>query len=398
MLKMNKVKILIIGNGFDLAHGLPTKYGHFLEFCEKVCIIYKSNHGYSVTNFEDDHLRGWDFNSELKSKLKCAYESIVRNSNPDKVHTGNPYLDELYYSINNNLWFELFLKAYRDKKLKGENWIDFESEIASVIYMVEQRHHEIINPQATNLFIDTPINNIIKELDLIIKKSKTAANLKDMKDYINQLSEDLDRITRALEIYLSVFINQIQTGYKELGLNFNAFNYVLSFNYTNTYERLYNACDTKYCYIHGKADKEHNTKTCNLVLGIDEYLNDEEKNRKLACLSFKKFYQRIYKGTDDSYFDWLKPKIDAYGQKIIYELHIFGHSLDITDKDILKRFILDKNVETYIYYYRENEYDKKEMANKIRNLIRIIGQDKLLKKTSGPDKTIKFIPQPVQIN
>lgn len=28
--------ILILGNGFDLAHGLPTKYSHFLDFCRIV--------------------------------------------------------------------------------------------------------------------------------------------------------------------------------------------------------------------------------------------------------------------------------------------------------------------------------------------------------------------------
>ena len=28
------MNILVIGNGFDLAHGLPTKYGNFLEFGE----------------------------------------------------------------------------------------------------------------------------------------------------------------------------------------------------------------------------------------------------------------------------------------------------------------------------------------------------------------------------
>lgn len=26
------MNILVIGNGFDLAHGLPTRYGDFLEF------------------------------------------------------------------------------------------------------------------------------------------------------------------------------------------------------------------------------------------------------------------------------------------------------------------------------------------------------------------------------
>lgn len=33
--------ILVLGNGFDLAHGLPTGYINFLEFCERVMPIYK---------------------------------------------------------------------------------------------------------------------------------------------------------------------------------------------------------------------------------------------------------------------------------------------------------------------------------------------------------------------
>ena len=30
------MNILIVGNGFDLAHGLPTKYGDFLKFVEVI--------------------------------------------------------------------------------------------------------------------------------------------------------------------------------------------------------------------------------------------------------------------------------------------------------------------------------------------------------------------------
>ncbi|ARE60646.1 hypothetical protein I5Q82_07320 [Acutalibacter muris] len=29
------LNILVIGNGFDLAHGLPTKYEHFLKYVEE---------------------------------------------------------------------------------------------------------------------------------------------------------------------------------------------------------------------------------------------------------------------------------------------------------------------------------------------------------------------------
>lgn len=28
-------RILLIGNGFDLAHGLPTSYSYFLDFCDR---------------------------------------------------------------------------------------------------------------------------------------------------------------------------------------------------------------------------------------------------------------------------------------------------------------------------------------------------------------------------
>jgi hypothetical protein len=34
-------RLAIIGNGFDLAHGLPTSYGHFID---DFGINFKSNH------------------------------------------------------------------------------------------------------------------------------------------------------------------------------------------------------------------------------------------------------------------------------------------------------------------------------------------------------------------
>lgn len=30
------MNILVIGNGFDLAHGLPTKYGDFLKWVKEI--------------------------------------------------------------------------------------------------------------------------------------------------------------------------------------------------------------------------------------------------------------------------------------------------------------------------------------------------------------------------
>ena len=35
--------ILVIGNGFDLAHGLPTGYEHFINFVRKNLELYSEN-------------------------------------------------------------------------------------------------------------------------------------------------------------------------------------------------------------------------------------------------------------------------------------------------------------------------------------------------------------------
>lgn len=34
------MEILLIGNGFDIEHKLPTTYKNFLDFCEKTRYIY----------------------------------------------------------------------------------------------------------------------------------------------------------------------------------------------------------------------------------------------------------------------------------------------------------------------------------------------------------------------
>lgn len=72
----------------------------------------------------------------------------------------------------------------------------------------------------------------------------------------------------------------------------------------------------------------------------------------------------------------------------IHNLYIFGHSLDITDKDILKSLILNNNVHTMIFYHNEETH-----AKQIANLVKVIGQDELIRRTGGSTKTIEFKQQ-----
>ena len=115
-----------------------------------------------------------------------------------------------------------------------------------------------------------------------------------------------------------------------------------------------------------------------MVLGIDEYLPEDRRAAEIDFIEFKKFYQRIYKGTGNEYKKWLlanEPKM----------LYIFGHSLDVTDGDLLREFLERDDVKTVVFYL-----DNKQRRQLITNLVKILGEDAVIEKTYGNNPSIVF--------
>lgn len=391
-------KILLIGNGFDLAHGLPTSYSYFLDFCDKVEKIFTFQHRLTEMVYKRKFLDDWNIDKSIKNKLLEWYKKSPTNH--------DELLIELNDNIRDNIWINYFLEK---RKQLGQNWIDFESEISTVIQVFECVREHV---ERRKLMVNTGIEYKTAELardfvDFAIKSDKE--NLQSMYSilteglidsnfityldaFIEKMNINLDKLIRSLEIYISEFINKIEVSQKNDDIKDINPDCVLSFNYSNTYERIYGQSNKiEYDYIHGKADITNNVNTCNLVLGIDEYLEECDRDNKLEFLPFKKFYQRIFKSTDSSYMEW----VDEIRQnsEYPYELYIFGHSLDKTDKDVLELLICNDNVQTKIYYHRKSNDDKKELGKLIRNLVRVIGAKELIRRTGGSHKTIEFIPQ-----
>lgn len=349
--------ILLIGNGFDLAHGLNTKYSDFLEFVDE------------IQNKED---------------------------------LNDCYLNEFNSLIKDNVWIKYFLKVYKERLKEGkENWIDFEKEISSKIQSFDALYKRIGNKRLSTGTSNTTLNrnewdSLSGLLKIINEEWNAISSIKinQIKEIKNQLLIDLNRMTRSLEIYLAKEVEENPIDkidfFESLSID-----KVLSFNYTNTYERLYGNENIEYDYIHGKAKLDNNINRCNLVLGIDEYLSDEEKDKNMEFIQFKKFYQRIYKQTGSYYKDWIKSICDFQnGEKnkkairlfnLKNRLIIFGHSLDITDKDILKELILNEYIHTIIYYH-----DQESLNQLITNLVKIIGEDNLIHYTGGENAKITF--------
>lgn len=330
------MKILLIGNGFDLAHNLPTTYNNFLDVCEG--------------------LKYENTTTPKSNTLFINYSSIVSKTDRDKLRS----------LIKNNAWIEHFI--YKRNKL-GDGWGDFETEVESVV--------KILCEEMKTSVTDTISSNVFPKLRKAVRDRYDDYN-NTYNDLFNKLIIELKELTNALELYFGIYVEKIKIQPLELLKN-KGFDRLLSFNYTSTYTENYNGFDVtnfECCYIHGETTRN------NLVLGFDDhYFESGQSNIKLV--PFEKYYQRLVNRNDNVYLQWLE---DLSETSEVSELIIFGHSLTPSDGDILKKFICSSMVKTTIYYC-----DEDDRARKLANLAVILNPDTLISFVGGLNPRIKFI-------
>lgn len=284
------MNILLIGNGFDLAHGLPTKYGDFLEFIKviKQVLQVKIN----------EELDWGNIQLQLKKKIQNKMGNIANNLFSQK---------QMWNSlIDNNFWIEYFLQCPMYQK---ENWIDFESEISNVIQSIDidmKNNNLKLDAIATivsNFYVEKFFHKRLPSAVLDFEQNIQVITFREMRDILYQ---DLNKLTRAFEIYLCEYVEQIESEEISEEIKNLQIDHVLSFNYSHTYQKLYDKSKKiKYDYIHGESKANSTIELNNMVLGIDEYLHKKSKNTEIDFIAFKKYYQRIYKETGSEYKNWI---------------------------------------------------------------------------------------------
>lgn len=421
------MNILLIGNGLDLAHGLPTKYDDFIffiEYIEQKYLLFKHGQG----------KLGPALPKSDNNKSREILTNLIENDINEIFD--NEQLDEFYNKIDdffkNNLWFKYFLYISKNNEKIGTNWIDFESEISNVIEFFEinriKSDQKVIIPLLGNKKTTFLYNETINKRNRINKELKS---MNDHIGFIDVLEKDLEEFCRFLQMYLGCFVSRLKFDKLDF-INRISIDRVISFNYTDTYKRYRkNIPQKNYNFIHGEASfksEDWFEQKSSIVLGANETLNDEQTNTNVSFIKFKKYYQRIQKRTDNEYIKWLEriaEQHENYAQnkkdykkikrairyfknendsvvkrfisknlklkryrKYFHNLYIIGHSLDVTDADVLRTLIVNDNVKTTIYYHNEQSYHEK-----LSNLIKIIGKDEVIKRTSGKYQTIFFEDQ-----
>lgn len=187
-----------------------------------------------------------------------------------------------------------------------------------------------------------------------------------------ELKIELNDLIRALTIYMREFVGNIKVScfsqqIKELK-NIN----LLNFNYTYTYKSVYGSANSNH-QVQGSLAND------DIVLGV----SDNAFNN-LDYVYFQKYFQRIQKKTGANYKTWIPKEFTALEDTTI-KVYIMGHSLGMTDKEILKDFFFEKYVsEITIFYHSQYAYEQLVIS-----LIDMFGKDFAIEQTGS--ERVKFV-------
>lgn len=392
------MNILIIGNGFDLAHELPTRYTDFLEWCKELLHgrdLKKSNDAYK------DLIQERISNLDLKQYIYNAYTTRIEKKQGKNTNS-NYLVMELYNNLENNVWYEYLLKIYKEEKMRGINWIDFESEISYIIEKLDRHQQNLYTLiDLPTSFEDEKVQWFLDEFRSKFDVASLEYSEKTYKDLLDISYEDLRRFVCCMEIYFYDCVEKIDVKIRSNDILESKLDKVLSFNYTHTFKKFYSKFDNvEIHYIHGETRDSESRRKNNMVLGIDEYGNGGEEDQLTNYNIYKKFTQRIINETGFKYREWFHELKEEYqlSRKVrtlqsnpedgISYIYVFGHSLDITDGDILGEMIQYEGVITKIFYF-----DKPQQAQQISNLVKMIGQKKFIEMINSVPQRIIFQQQ-----
>lgn len=383
-----KKNILVMGNGFDLYHKLPTNYKDFIDILNRLIELDQDGKRKAswLTFLLCKESPLYDKNTSIKACFD-TYQKQIANTELD-VNNINTMIN----IAKDNIWFNYF-KICMQNDIK---WIDFEKEIRYVIERFElffnqimEYYDELVTEEDGVLVIQKfhlklDVQYVIDLFDFFKDKTFEEDDLKiaikneytikkntrnetvlmgiDENKIMNTLADQLDYFSELFEIYIVEIINKITIDKTMMNsMIFDKIDAVISFNYTDTYKNIYdnNIADECIEFIHGKAGSK------NIVFGINSDSHDKLENLNENYIKFKKEYRRLRNGNLLNYKRLLN---DDRAINFIF----FGHSLDETDGDILKELITWDCAHCIIYYL-----DDKARDSYLINLYKFFGIDKI---------------------
>ncbi|WP_293298596.1 AbiH family protein [Pedobacter sp. UBA4863] len=397
-------RLILVGNGFDLAHGLKTSYKDFilwyLDECFKRAGIYANGEFYEdeflhisvIEHYRLMMLRGLSGEKGLSKYLfeKGLLKSYLNfeigrkyaaESNIEKYK----HVSEL---IAHNISYKsTFLKTLVDT-CQDCDWVDIENEYFEQLKKCKE---------AENLFNFDKVKQLNRELDYLKKKLREYLKEQTNQDVVvnqqllNMMYSDFEfKDFKSIEGYESESKYRRDLGYTLDNKLPKHKLYFLNFNYTQTVN-LYrqNAKSNFKCYgvnhIHGELDNEYNP----IIFGFGDehdkqYLEFEEhKNNELFehIKSYQYFKTNNYRN------------LASFLNSDKYQVYIMGHSCGLSDRTMFKEIFDHENCKSVkIFHYAKNK-DENDFWDKTVNLGRHFSNKGRMRKLIVDYKASDAFPQ-----
>ena len=385
-------RIIIIGNGFDLAHNLKTGYKDFINdywdtveegIYDKYWRLLDQQYGggkHPLNDYEDQFIKiGKEYDKTGVNKVCSSYKE---DSPLWKLHT---LIDEHNNDPSSNVTVTLTFTNHFFEHISHQcslvNWVDIENEYYKALKELLQEE----NYQKQNESIHT-LNKEFDDVKGLLEKYLTRitenTELKQHQSIHNVFSSfiEFDEVATCKQ---TAFINSIfsntdiyhdftidyseDPAYSEcltkdeqrryfINKNFKYDNFkknhlapytlLLNFNYTQTAEKLYaENCFNEIINIHGELNNENNP----IIFGYgDELDNDYERIERLQNNDFLENIKSIRYHKTKNYRSLLE--FIALGP---YQVFIMGHSCGNSDRTLLNTLFEHDNCLSIKVFYRQ---------------------------------------------
>lgn len=402
-------RIIIIGNGFDLAHNLKTGYKDFINdywdtveegIYDKYWRLLDQQYGggkHSLNDYEDQFIKiGKEYDKTGVNKVCSSYKE---DSPLWKLHT---LIDEHNNDPSSNVTVTLTFTNHFFEHISHQcslvNWVDIENEYYKALKELLQEE----NYQKQNESIHT-LNKEFDDVKGLLEKYLTRitenTELKQHQSIHNVFSSfiEFDEVATCKQ---TAFINSIfsntdiyhdftidyseDPAYSEcltkdeqrryfINKNFKYDNFkknhlapytlLLNFNYTQTAEKLYaENCFNEIINIHGELNNENNP----IIFGYgDELDNDYERIERLQNNDFLENIKSIRYHKTKNYRSLLE--FIALGP---YQVFIMGHSCGNSDRTLLNTLFEHDNCLSIKVFYRQYKDGTDNYIDLIKNISR----------------------------
>ena len=393
-------RIILIGNGFDLAHGLKTGYKDFIDsYWDEVAVTtydkYVDYFRKSVVTIPDSYndnlisIRIYNGKASIPDKVISSCESHNRYgvlcSSINKLNKRNkrPFSAELKFKNN---FFE-----HISNQCSLVNWVDIENEYYEALkklLLVEDAQTRSISVKKLNKEFDavkgllekylTEVSkSVIEAKESITDVFKSKISLDNIavtkRDLFRELVVESALSHRPVSTHPQTYYRHMLETVKEIerkkirqsmGTDFVPDKILLlNFNYTNTAEKLYvKGGAYEVINIHGELNNKNNP----IIFGYGDELDDD--------------YKTIEKLQDNDFLENIKSinyhKTRNYRRLLdfihsgLYQVFVMGHSCGNSDRTLLNTLFEHDNCVSVKVFYHQIEAGKDDYNNLIRNISR----------------------------